>query len=338
MGKVGGIYPPQGPKTRGMDEFHETVISFPADVTDRPCERFAARGDEQESAMQRPTDCARRFTAALPGLAVHCSILQASSSRFRQFRIDEPAVILVRRGWKRVITDHQEIVAAPGEAVFVPQGLECVIVNGVGETGAYHAEALGLTPSLVAAYADPAVKPTTGAVHIRPDGGFLDALARARQTIAEGASVQESIHRHVLGELVIRLQALGIGLLPDMREHLVWRIRALVRTDPAADWPAANVAGALAMSEQTLRRKLALLGTSLTEIIADVRMTTALALLQASELPINRVALDVGYGSASKFAARFRARFGLSPRDIRSAANISERSGTEIERPRAAAE
>ena len=288
--------------------------------------------------MKSPPDGAGRSIAALPGLAVHCTIVQASSGRFRQFQIDEPAVILVRQGWKRVIADHDEVVAGPSEAVFVPQGLECVIVNGVGETGAYHAEALSLAPALVAAYADPAARPTTGAVHIAPDDGFLEALARARQTIAAGTSTPESVHRHVLGELVIRLEALGIGLLPDMREHLVWRIRALVRTDPAADWPAASVAGALAMSEQTLRRKLALLGTSLTEIIADVRMTTALALLQASELPINRVALDVGYGSASKFAARFRARFGLSPRDIRSAADDRERSGTEVERPRAAAE
>ncbi|HLP69125.1 MAG TPA: hypothetical protein VK181_16545, partial [Rhizobium sp.] len=147
--------------------------------------------------MKNRPDGAGRAIAALPGLAVHCSILQASSSRFRQFQIDEPAVILVRQGWKRVIRDHDEVVAGPGEAVFVPQGLECVIVNGVGETGAYHAEALSLTPALVAAYADPAMRPTTGAVHVAPDDGFLDALARARRTITAGASTQVSVHRHV---------------------------------------------------------------------------------------------------------------------------------------------
>ncbi len=72
------------------------------------------------------------------------------------------------------------------------------------------------------------------------------------------------------------------------------------------------MSSAIGVSEATLRRKLATAGTSLTDIIADVRMTRAASLLQATELPINRVALEVGYESASKFAARFRERFGLA--------------------------
>ncbi len=288
--------------------------------------------------MQRLSDSARRSTRALPDMAVHCSILQASTGQFRHFHIDEPAVILVRQGWKRAATEHGHVSAGPGQAIFLPQGLECTVTNGVGANGAYHADAYVLSPGLVALYADPKLRPTSEATLIAPDTGFRQALERARETISQGDETEEAVHRHVLGELVIRLQALGIGLLPDARENLALRIRTLVRSDPACDWTAGTIARQVGMSEQTLRRKLALLHTSLTEVIADVRMTTALALLQATELPINRIALDVGYESASKFAARFRSRFGLSPRDIRIAAEADERSGAEVERPRAAAE
>ena len=46
-------------------------------------------------------------------------------------------------------------------------------------------------------------------------------------------------------------------------------------------------------------------------------MNRALALLQATDLPVGVIAGDVGYASPSRFAARFRARFGVTPGAIR---------------------
>lgn len=46
-------------------------------------------------------------------------------------------------------------------------------------------------------------------------------------------------------------------------------------------------------------------------------MNRALGLLQGSDLPVAMVAAEVGYASPSRFALRFRARFGLSPGAIR---------------------
>lgn len=57
-------------------------------------------------------------------------------------------------------------------------------------------------------------------------------------------------------------------------------------------------AGALAVSEPTLRRHLAHEGTTFSALLADVRMGQALTLLQASDLSVNRIALDVGYSCA----------------------------------------
>ena len=46
-------------------------------------------------------------------------------------------------------------------------------------------------------------------------------------------------------------------------------------------------------------------------------MCFAMMLLQATDHAVTRVALEVGYESASRFAIRFRERFGFSPGAIR---------------------
>jgi AraC-like DNA-binding protein len=72
-----------------------------------------------------------------------------------------------------------------------------------------------------------------------------------------------------------------------------------------------------ALSEASLRRRLASESASFTSLVIDARMTIALERLQSSSHSITRIALDVGYESASRFAVRFRARFGIAPSEIR---------------------
>ena len=72
-----------------------------------------------------------------------------------------------------------------------------------------------------------------------------------------------------------------------------------------------------ATSVPTLRRRLAAEGVVFRELVQDVRMSHALALLQNTDASVLHVAMAVGYASASRFAARFRARFGYLPTDIR---------------------
>lgn len=82
-------------------------------------------------------------------------------------------------------------------------------------------------------------------------------------------------------------------------------------------WTAAIVARQLHMSEATLRRHLAAEGNSFSSLLADVRMSHALSLLQSTDLPVGNIAHDVGYESASRFATRFRKRFGFAPTAVR---------------------
>ena len=83
------------------------------------------------------------------------------------------------------------------------------------------------------------------------------------------------------------------------------------------EWSSDAVARSLAMSEATLRRRLAAEGVTLRELIADVRMASALVLLQATSRPVSEIASAVGYDSPSRFAVRFRGRFGFAPTAVR---------------------
>lgn len=280
---------------------------------------------------------ASRFSHGVPGIGAHGYIMQARSGTFHRLYSDQPALIIVRCGIKRISSSLSSCEACPGQAVALPMGREWTVVNEATDIGGYQADVFTFAPELVEAYARTKTKPSGDGIAFTPDEAMDEALRRLCRSLPEGAE-PEPVLRHLFGEIIIRLDALGISLLPEHRSTLNNRVRSLVASDISGEWGAARMTTALGVSEASLRRKLAASGTTLTDIIADVRMTRALGLLQTTELPINQVALEVGYGSASKFAARFRERFGLSPRDIRSSEPEIDRTGTEFDRVGAAAE
>lgn len=313
-----------------MDEFNTLVIiGCPMGQT-----------DSQEAVLQSPeriSEKASRFSHWVPGVGGHGFIMQASSGTFRQLYADQPALIVVRRGTKRissVLGDHE---AHAGHAVVLPAGRAWTVVNETAGPEGYQADAFAFAPQLVQDYADPRATPLKDATTFTPDWAIEEALRRLCRTLADPCATSPLL-RHLFAEIVIRLEARGLNLLPSNPASLQDRVRALIGNDVSGDWSASRMTAAVGMSEASLRRKLAASGATLSEIITDVRMTRALALLQSTELPINQVALDVGYGSASKFAARFRERFGLSPREIRLQDDDSDRAGAEFDRLGAAAE
>ncbi len=280
---------------------------------------------------------ASRFSHGVPGIGAHGFIMQARSGTFHRLYSDQAALIIVRSGIKRLSSSLHSCEALPGQAVALPMGREWTVVNEAADVGGYQADVLTFSPELVEAYATAKTRQPGDTFAFEPDDAMDEALRRLCRSLAQGIE-PGPIVKHLFGEIIIRLDALGISLLPEHRNTLHDRVRSLVANDISGDWGALRVTTALGVSEASLRRKLAASGTTLTEIITDVRMSRALGLLQTTELPINQVALEVGYSSASKFAARFRERFGLSPRDIRSAEPENDRTGTEIERLGAAAE
>ncbi|MBX4990369.1 AraC-like DNA-binding protein [Rhizobium binae] len=140
-----------------------------------------------------------------------------------------------------------------------------------------------------------------------------------------------AIARVRLMELITWFALCGAVLGQSQSPRLEDRVRQMIEGDTAYDWTLGHAARAFNMSEATLRRKLAAEKTGFSEILSDTRMNRALALIQTTTLPMAQVALEVGYDSPSQFSARFKERFGVNPRHVRSGSEHFERIGAEVE-------
>ena len=245
---------------------------------------------------------------------------QAVRAGFRAV-VGEQSVILQVESGRKVIRGAVLCDVPAGALALIPAHLPLDVENHPAADAPYRATGLLIAPGLQA----PTGTATAG--HCT-DPRALAAFERALD-LCRRPAVPQAIRDHAVLEVLIWLDGLGLCLPPPAPPTLAARVRALAAADLARDWLAADLARQLGLAEATLRRHLAAEGTSLTALLTDLRMNRALGLLQASALSVQQIAHAVGYASASRFALRFRARFGLPPRAIRG----GDRNGTAIDRP-----
>lgn len=106
--------------------------------------------------------------------------------------------------------------------------------------------------------------------------------------------------------------------VPADRAHRLAGVLEQVRTDLRANWTVERMAGAAAMSPRTfLRRFTEATGQSPGDWLITERVAEAQRLLEASALPVERVAEAAGFGSVQALRHHFQARLGLAPRAYR---------------------
>lgn len=255
---------------------------------------------------------------AREGVGAAGHIVQRSDLTTRRVVTQLPTLILVEEGRKRIRWSGGESVAQPGEALSVDAGEVVDISNTPGRSGSYRALWICWSPELITEHVSArrrARSPVTR--HAALGGEFVAAFHRAFDSLSNTASLPASIATHRLEEVLVWLRERGFQFPQPDAASLVQQVRRLLGTDPSAEWSMEDVARETATSIATLRRKLAAEGTQFRELLHDVRMSHALALLQNTDEPVLQVALATGYASASRFTARFRARFGYLPTDIR---------------------
>jgi AraC-like DNA-binding protein len=269
--------------------------------------------------MQAPFDADRNIHA-IPGVGVAAHVLQGRELEILRVHMQQPALILVERGVKTVRTSQGLSVRAhPGQALVLGGGQTVDFTNAVSEGDHYEARWLVFDPVLLddPFYRGVAVgKAVPARAVMEVTDGLTDAFGRAAQALKDGLSA--AVARQRMLELMHWLLEAGVTLsAPPVAADISCKVRALIGARPQLDWSADRVAGELAVSQATLRRRLAAEGNSLTQLLVDTRMATALTLLQATTQPVSHIALSVGYESPSRFAVRFRQRFGFAPTAVR---------------------
>ena len=277
-------------------------------------------------AVQRNTGALARELHIVPGVGVAAHVLQGRELQIQRVHSDLPALIFVDQGIKTVQPERgQAVRAKPGQAILIAGNQTVDFTNAVAVGSHYEARWLVFDRALFddQYYRDRAARlPTQGAAtahllsHVPDD--LVAAFTHARRSLAPDTRLPAAISRQRMLEVMHWLLECGTAPHgPPAGPGVAARVRALVASGLDHDWTARQVASELALSEATLRRRLAAENTSLTALLADARMTTALTLLQATTRPVAHIALSVGYESPSRFAIRFRQRFGFAPTAVR---------------------
>lgn len=254
------------------------------------------------------------------GVGAAAGVLQRQMLAFRRLFIAQPLLIVVERGEKAVRWDGGECLVRAGEAVAIAGG-QALDIENRPDGATYRAFWLAWDAALLArhAAAQTVARQFSRVAPLRRlPSGFVES-AKAMMAALDNAELPQPLAAHRAAEMLHWLDVCGCGLAPAEVATLTQRVRQLVGGDLARAWLAPDVASRLAMSEATLRRKLADEGGSLSAILADARLSFALTLLQATTQPVAQIALAVGYQSPSHMTMRFRRRFGFPPSAIREA-------------------
>ncbi|MDP8998049.1 MAG: AraC family transcriptional regulator, partial [Pseudomonadota bacterium] len=251
------------------------------------------------------------------GVGTAICISQQVTTHCRRLSVNDPAVAVVFRGRKIIRLTEGEIIVNEGSAVVMPAGFEADIVNEVAEDGHYRALCFCFAQELLPLRnldERGSLTRTTLLPDVQP--GFIAAIDAAIDATGD-TTLPHSIVAHRANELQLWLASHDIILASPSKDDLVGAIKRHIAADLAKDWPAVEISSAMGMSEATLRRKLAKVGHSLSEILSDSRMSAAPVMLQSTGDSITQIAFAVGYESPSRFATRFRKRFGFVPSVLR---------------------
>jgi AraC-like DNA-binding protein len=242
-------------------------------------------------------------------------VRQFCTAQFRALFSDQPMILRVREGEKRIQSLGRAQILKAGDLGVVPARLQLEVENHLSPNGRFVAQAICLGSDFQTQLNQrtfPQGNPFKSTRHDRA----LHAFDRAC-TALEDSVMPARLRENAVLEVLLWLAEDGIGFEAETEPRIEDRVRSALAKSPDRKWQIADVAKSLALSESTLRRRLTAAKTSFNTLLTDVRMARALALLQTSALPIGRVAADVGYESASRFTARFRVRYGISPSAIR---------------------
>ncbi|MGC6387190.1 helix-turn-helix transcriptional regulator [Ewingella sp. S1.OA.A_B6] len=251
-------------------------------------------------------------------------LIQHSGLLIRNIFVDKPELIFIQQGYSIIRHGLQETRVNSGEMLAVNSGQTVSMTNSLSDNGVFSCAIMAWDSSLfsdVRLHASPFEGALSSVEDIRVIPhiplAFQQSFSDTHQSMLWHSSLPPIIARHRMIEQLLWLSQLGIRYSRRRVETLTQQVRDMLINNLHKSFTAAEVAEQLKMNEVTLRRRLATENSVLRNLMIDVRMTHALRLLQCTDLAISNIAHQVGYESSSRFAERFRKRFGFAPTSIR---------------------
>ncbi|MEZ5830495.1 MAG: AraC family transcriptional regulator [Dongiaceae bacterium] len=247
---------------------------------------------------------------------------------FASLLIDQPVLVAVISGAKRVLWNGRDQLFGPGSLVLFPAGVPLDVANELQPGGQYQALCITLERDLLQLFSAtyPTLTQPVGPsdrieIAVPNDPAITNAFLHAFAALLEPARYGRVVIAHRLLEVLLALAAGGHArwLWSPLGEDAAARVRRLLLLDPARAWSAGMVARQLGLSVATLGRRLRSSGTSLRHILEEVRMAEARRLLLETGEPVGAIARRCGYESASRFVARYRPHHGVTPGEARAA-------------------
>lgn len=255
----------------------------------------------------------------------HCITAQYVFTRvthtIRTVTLRDDLVGWVVTGRKRLSTPQGEIRFAPGQVFLLPRSTRWDVVNEAPPGGHYEARLISFAPKLVETFHArfgqfAATAPIQGSAGTQADGAFATTFQHAVAALRDPCT-SDAMREHRAMEVMLLLAERGLVFAPVSELSWTDRVHRLVGQQPHASWSVEDVARGFQMSASTLQRRLAEEDTTVSRCVRDVRLESAMALLQGTDLQVSEVAARCGYDSHSRFSAAFRKRFGYAPSFLR---------------------
>lgn len=259
----------------------------------------------------------------LPGLryAKMTSSMNVSLERSPQMLVDgedDVCLILSRGGPISIEQRHRQSQAGDGEAVLLvyceAATLRFSAMNYVAIRVPH--DALAPVTKDLAAYAGRHIQRDTQAL------GLIDAYLRALPDLIADPALKGLVTTHVYD-----LMALAIGASREASEIAAQRSLKAVRlqTIKAAlakdrDLTVHQIAMGQGVTPRYVQKLFDEVGTTFTEYVLSLRLDAAHAMLASpryAHWSITAVSNEAGFGDLSYFNRRFKARYGLTPSDVR---------------------
>ena len=160
-------------------------------------------------------------------------------------------------------------------------------------------------------------------LHTLDAGGWIDASLRYGVAQAGAhtpgraaalARLAEALLAEVLPLCMARQRSSQPGWLAGAGDRIVGQVLAAMQRNPDREWTLDALAREAGSSRSVLSERFQqCMGTSPMQYLAHLRLALAANLLATSEVPLIRIAEDVGYQTDTAFSRAFRRQYGVPP-------------------------